>query len=259
MVFFIVYCLLNIELIVFNIDGTLSYALWELFPFALLGIFGGLMGALFTKLNVFMTRMRSKYVVTHKFRRILEVVVIVSLWSSLVFLLPSLSSCSPYTPNPTEGSSIPDVIEGIGKWGCPEGSFNSLATLLFTAQGGTFRLLLHTGSGYTFDYISLCVFTLIYFIGAAMFAGSTMASGLMVPMLIIGAGYGRIVGKLIKTMVPTIDPASYALVGATSFFGGVSRMTISLTVIMLEITNDLHFLLPIMISAMVYRYFVQNV
>ena len=47
----------------------------------------------------------------------------------------------------------------------------------------------------------------------------------MVPMLVIGAGYGRIFGKLVKYFVPSISAGSYALIGATSFFGGVSRMT----------------------------------
>ena len=35
-----------------------------------------------------------------------------------------------------------------------------------------------------------------------------------------------------------VDPGAFALIGAAAFFGGVSRLTIALTVIMIEITND---------------------
>merc|ERR1711981_1017378 len=50
-----------------------------------------------------------------------------------------------------------------------------------------------------------------------------------------------------------IDPGGFALIGAAAFFGGVSRLTISLTVIMMEITNDIRFLLPIMTAVLVAK------
>ena len=40
------------------------------------------------------------------------------------------------------------------------------------------------------------------------------------------------------------------MLGAVSFFGGVSRLTMSLAVIMVEITNDIQFLLLIIITIM---------
>ena len=57
----------------------------------------------------------------------------------------------------------------------------------------------------------------------------------------IGGVYGRIIGVALVDLhggVPTdrfwewIDPGALALIGAASFFGGVSRLTMSLTVIM---------------------------
>ena len=45
-----------------------------------------------------------------------------------------------------------------------------------------------------------------------------------------------------ESMWGWVDPGVFALVGAASFFGGVSRLTISLTVIMVEITNDVQML-----------------
>jgi chloride channel 7 len=112
------------------------------------------------------------------------------------------------------------------------------------------------------------------------------------PMLTIGALYGRIIGELLviwfgehfyygtysnkhfpgafsqkhnsllfagdkysdaSDYKAWMDPGAIALIGAASFFAGVSRLTISLTVIMIEITNDVTMLLPIMTAIMVAK------
>ena len=44
---------------------------------------------------------------------------------------------------------------------------------------------------------------------------------------------------------------SYALIGSAAFVGGVVRMTISLTVILIETTNQITYGLPIMITLLV--------
>ena len=51
-----------------------------------------------------------------------------------------------------------------------------------------------------------------------------------------------------------IYPGIYALVGAVSFLGGVKRMIISFTVILIECTNETSLGLPILISLMVSNY-----
>ena len=45
-----------------------------------------------------------------------------------------------------------------------------------------------------------------------------------------------------------MDPGAFALLGGVSFFGGVTRLTMSLAVIMVEITNDIQFLLLIIVA-----------
>ena len=115
---------------------------------------------------------------------------------------------------------------------------------------------------YEFDYAALFSMFLLWFPMACWCAGSAVASGLVVPILIIGAAFGRICGLVIVDMTGElyldpnynwIDPGAFALIGAAAFFGGVSRLTISLTIIMMEITNDIRFLLPIMTSILVSK------
>ena len=48
-----------------------------------------------------------------------------------------------------------------------------------------------------------------------------------------------------------IYSGTFALIGAASFLGGVVRMTISLTVILIESTNEISYGLPLMLSLMV--------
>ena len=55
-----------------------------------------------------------------------------------------------------------------------------------------------------------------------------------------------------------IYPGTYALIGAASFLGGVVRMTISLTVILIESTNEISLGLPIMLSLLVCMYAIDT-
>jgi chloride channel 3/4/5 len=65
---------------------------------------------------------------------------------------------------------------------------------------------------------------------------------LIVPALGAGAIFGRLVGQI----VPDTSAAIFAMVGAAAFLAGVSRMTVSLTVIMLELTGEVEYIPPFM-------------
>ena len=45
-----------------------------------------------------------------------------------------------------------------------------------------------------------------------------------------------------------ITPGLYAMVGAAAVLGGVTRMTVSLVVIMFELTGGVRYIVPLMVS-----------
>lgn len=51
-----------------------------------------------------------------------------------------------------------------------------------------------------------------------------------------------------------VDPGKYALAGAAAQLGGIVRMTISLTAIIVETTKDITFGLPIMLVLMIAKW-----
>ena len=50
-----------------------------------------------------------------------------------------------------------------------------------------------------------------------------------------------------------IDPGAFALVGAGAFMGGVTRLTVALAVIMIEVSSDVRMLLPVLVAIMTVR------
>jgi chloride channel 3/4/5 len=65
------------------------------------------------------------------------------------------------------------------------------------------------------------------------------------PALDAGALFGRLVGQL---FADSISPGIFAMVGAGAFLAGVTRMTISLCVVMFELTGELEYVVPHMIA-----------
>lgn len=89
------------------------------------------------------------------------------------------------------------------------------------------------------------------------------------PSLAIGASLGHAVGLMMMIwqtsnpdfflfrqcagLADCVDPGVYALVGAAAMLAGVTRMTVSLVVIILELTGDFTNILPIMITVVVAK------
>ncbi|KAL4443355.1 hypothetical protein ABPG75_011092 [Micractinium tetrahymenae] len=154
-------------------------------------------------------------------------------------------------------------------------SYNELATLMSVTGEDAIRHLFSRGTHREFGYAALIVMLIFYFLGAACTAGSAISSGVFVPMLLIGACLGRLVGLIVVDIAAAhgagskgappgvflppspwawIDPGAFALIGAGAFMGGVTRMTLALAVIMMEMSNDVRILLPAMVAIMLAKF-----
>lgn len=99
--------------------------------------------------------------------------------------------------------------------------------------------------------------------------GCKVPAGIFVPSMAIGATFGRMVGIIVKATyraypqwgwfavcqpdVPCITPGTYAFLGAAAALGGVMRITVSVVVIMFELTGALTYILPTMIVLLVTK------
>uniref|UniRef100_A0A2P2MKW4 Chloride channel protein n=2 Tax=Rhizophora mucronata TaxID=61149 RepID=A0A2P2MKW4_RHIMU len=85
--------------------------------------------------------------------------------------------------------------------------------------------------------------------------GSAVPAGQFVPGIMIGSTYGRLVGMFVVKFYAklNIEEGTYALLGAASFLGGSMRMTVSLCVIMVELTNNLKLLPLIMLVLLISK------
>lgn len=83
--------------------------------------------------------------------------------------------------------------------------------------------------------------------------GCKVPSGIIIPALDAGALFGRMVGQ-IPFLFDSISPGIFAMVGAAAFLAGVSRMTVSLAVIMFELTGEVNFIPPFMVAILTSKW-----
>ncbi|XP_041129975.1 chloride transport protein 6-like isoform X2 [Polyodon spathula] len=245
-------------------DSDKKCHLWtavDLAFFVVMGIFGGLLGALFNCLNKRLAKYRMRNVHPKaKFVRVLESLLVTMVTTIVLFVASmTLGECRDLSPptnsdNATHVSNSEDVNSTIKTFFCPNKTYNDMATLFFNPQEVAIHQLFHQDS--TFSPVSLSIFFVLYFLLACWTYGISVPSGLFVPSLLCGAAYGRLVANILKTYIGMdhVYSGTFALVGAASFLGGVVRMTISLTVILIESTNEITYGLPIMITLMVAKW-----
>ena len=91
----------------------------------------------------------------------------------------------------------------------------------------------------------------IYFPLSCITFGLSVSMGIFIPTLLVGAAWGRFVAASVISIFPTatfMAPGKYALIGAAAQLGGVLRMTLSLSVILIETTGNITFALPIIVT-----------
>uniref|UniRef100_A0A146PM45 Chloride channel protein ClC-Kb n=1 Tax=Fundulus heteroclitus TaxID=8078 RepID=A0A146PM45_FUNHE len=242
-------------------DGDKKCHLWtavDLGFFVLMGVVGGLLGALFNCMNKCLSRYRMRHIHPKaRFFRVLESLLVAMVTTMVIFSASVLlGECrdlsSPTTHNSTLSGSE-DINSTIRQFFCSNKTYNDMATLFFNPQQAAIHQLFHQDG--TFSPVTLSIFFVLYFLLACWTYGVSVPSGLFVPSLLCGAAFGRLVANILKVKLGLqIYSGTFALIGAAAFLGGVVRMTISLTVILIESTNEITYGLPIMITLMVAKW-----
>ncbi|KAI9138813.1 chloride channel [Paraphysoderma sedebokerense] len=232
------------KLVIFEVSYTKDWRGFELIFFVLLGVIGGLIGSLFIKFNLRVTALRkNSSLKDYPIQEVLVVALVSALInytniytrgsiSELVFQL--FNDCQ-------QNTFVTANLHGL----CDDSSFASTAVLLLFAAACK---------------LALTIFTF----------GLRVPCGVFIPSFAIGACTGRVLGMMVhlwqknypdfflfaacRHEVPCISLGQYALVGAAAVLAGVTRMTVSLVVIMFELTGALTYVLPIMITVMTAKF-----
>ncbi|XP_066434171.1 chloride channel protein C-like [Eleutherodactylus coqui] len=266
--------------ILFWVKDLLDMSVLAFIPSIIIGIIGGLLGALFVFLNVKINMLRLKIFnsISHKLVRQLsklsETLLLLVVTATVTIYLPYFFPCTldSTLPHPKNSSHDAHELWDVSEYNCPAGSMvpgldgsqdsnrtiNQAAALLARNGKPGVMLLFQRGTHEKFGFPPLFITLIFYFCISCWTAGTAAATGLVIPMLYTGALLGRTVGVVMVYLfgvkndeyVEWIDPGLFAVIGSAAYFSGVSRLTISLTVIMVELTNDVHSILLIMVAVM---------
>ncbi|XP_043913433.1 H(+)/Cl(-) exchange transporter 5 isoform X1 [Protopterus annectens] len=248
----------NSRLVLFYVEFHTPWHLIELIPFILLGIFGGVWGAFFIRTNIAWCRRRK----TTKLGKypVVEVLVVTAITAILAF------------PNEYTRISTSELIsELFNDCGLLDSSqlcdyvnvFNSTNVDILPdrpASTGVYTAMWQLSLALIFKII-ITIFTF----------GMKVPSGLFIPSMAVGAIAGRLLGVGMEQLAyynsdwsifkswcshgaDCITPGLYAMVGAAACLGGVTRMTVSLVVIMFELTGGLEYIVPLMAAAMTSKW-----
>ncbi|PIN00913.1 Cl- channel CLC-7 and related proteins (CLC superfamily) [Handroanthus impetiginosus] len=240
--------------------GQEDYSFQELLPMAVIGVIGGLLGALFNQLTYYIAYWRRNHLHKRGNRvKIIEVCIVSVITSVVSFGLPLFKECTP-CPEENAISGIecpqrPGMYGNYVNFYCGNKEYNDLATIFFNTQDDAIRNLFSAKTIHEFSALSLLTFLVMFYSLAVVTFGTAVPAGQFVPGIMIGSTYGRLVGMFVVSFYQklNIEEGTYALLGAASFLGGSMRMTVSLCVIMVEITNNLKLLPLIMLVLLISK------
>ncbi|MCO5576774.1 hypothetical protein L7F22_030594 [Adiantum nelumboides] len=242
-------------LIVFDMsDVSTNMGLMALIPAMLLGIFGGLLGSLFTFLSGKILKFYSSWHSKNEFLgKVFQALFVSIITSIVVFGLPWLATCTPCPSTASCPSSLPTGV--YKKFTCASGYYNDLAGLTLSTNDDAIRSLFNNNNNNEYQYLSLVLYLVSVFALALVTYGLAVPSGLFIPVILVGATYGRLTGKFLKSHIgfENIDEGLFAYMGAASFLGGSMRIAVALCVILLELTNNLLMLPWIMLVLLISK------
>uniref|UniRef100_A0A8C1L5Q3 Chloride channel protein n=2 Tax=Cyprinus carpio TaxID=7962 RepID=A0A8C1L5Q3_CYPCA len=249
----------NSRLVLFYVEFHSPWHLLELIPFILLGIFGGIWGAFFIRANIAWCRRRKTTRLGHY--PVLEVLVVTAVTALLAF------------PNSYTRMSTSELIsELFNDCGLLDSSqLCNYANVSVTKISSDALPDRPAGPDVYTAMWQLSLALVFKMLITVVTFGMKVPSGLFIPSMAVGAIAGRLLGVGMEQLAyyhhdwvifrgwcspgaDCITPGLYAMVGAAACLGGVTRMTVSLVVIMFELTGGLEYIVPLMAATMTSKW-----
>jgi len=220
------------QLVMFQVHYDRSWHFFEVVFYIILGIFGGLYGAFVIKWNLRAQAFRKKYLSKYA---ILEATLLAT--GTAIICYPNMFLRI-------------DMTE-------------SMEILFLECEGAEDYNGLCDKKNRWAMVFSLTIATILRIFLVIISYGCKVPAGIFVPSMAIGASFGRTVGILVQAIheaypgskffaacepdVPCITPGTYAFLGAAAALSGIMHITVSVVVIMFELTGALTYILPTMI------------
>ncbi|KAK9451357.1 chloride channel [Limtongia smithiae] len=248
------------KIVLFQVAYEHDWHTFEFLIFVFIGALGGLIGATVSRLNRWWVRVFSskKFVKRHP---VFEVIV-------LVVLTSAISYFNVYTKKPPS-----ELVYDLARPCVYREDADDVLSLDYEDDA---ELCPTTMSAYAASILSLVIAFIVKLGLTSITIGLKVPAGIYVPSMVIGALFGRIVGLMIQLLqyqIPGLflfsscpagadprectTPGVYALIGAGAVMAGVTRMTVTLVVILFELTGSLDHVLPISVAIIVSKWVAQ--
>jgi len=230
------------KLVLYQVTYSRSWHGFELVPFVILGVLGGIYGGLFIKANMMVAQWKKS---ASWLPSAVAQVAIVAILTGLINY-----------PNDYMRAQSSDLVSNL---------FSECSKLTDDQFG-----LCKTGAASAGTIVLLIFASVLGFGLAAITFGLQIPAGIILPTMAIGALSGRAVGIIMEIWqhnhsnfivfkscepdIPCITPGTYAIIGAAAALAGVTRLTVSIVVIMFELTGALTYVLPIMVAVMIAKW-----
>ncbi|KAK1998497.1 voltage gated chloride channel [Colletotrichum falcatum] len=220
------------QLVMFQVRYDRSWHFFEVVFYIILGIFGGLYGAFVMKWNLRVQAFRKKYLSKYA---IAEATILAAGTAIICY---------------------PNVFLRIDMT-------ESMEILFLECEGAEDYHGLCEADKRLSNILSLALATVLRVLLVIISYGCKVPAGIFVPSMAIGASFGRTVGIIVQAIheanptsaffavckpdEPCITPGTYAFLGAAAALSGIMHITVSVVVIMFELTGALTYILPTMI------------
>ncbi|KAK9235174.1 chloride channel [Lipomyces kononenkoae] len=248
------------KIVIFEVSYDHDWHAFEFLIFAFLGACGGAIGAAFGRLNIWWTRIWRNSSFISK-RPVVDVILMATVTAAISYF-------NIYTQK-----SASELLYDLARTCTYRTASPSSDTLDYEDDDALCPTSMDT---YGSSIRSLTAAFVIKFVLTAVTMGLKIPSGIYVPSMVSGALLGRIVGLSVQWLqyrAPHLflfsscpagnDPRActipgvYAIVGAGAVMAGVTRMTVTLAVILFELTGSLDHVLPISVAILISKWVAQ--